>query len=556
MGLPKGRFPVKDTFTEQEIQVGLRNLIRDGVFSQSMVTLTQGAFLVGYAISLGAPNTVMGLLMAIIPLTQLLQIPSIYVVEKYRTRRVITIYASIAGRSIWLFVALIPFLFNAEIGLIALLAAVLLNSSIGALGTCSRNSWWRDLVPEDQLGSFFSRRMKLAAIMSIPLVVFAGLYVDSLRSSSGSYQPYGYSILFIIAFIFGMISIYFISKTPEPRMAPPEGERKLLKMILQPLKDPNFKKLIVFQSVWNFAINLAAPFFIVYMLNMIGPPMSMSYVILLMVLSQLMNIGFLQIWGRFSDRYSNKSVLGICSPMYLFCIFLWVFTAMGGFNVILTPLLLVTIHIFTGISTAGVTLASQNIGLKLSPKGQATSYLATSGFMNSLAAGFAPVLGGVLADLLKDNRLTWTMTLTSGGWGISFPTLVLRQWDFVFILAVLIGLYSIHRLTMVQEIGEVDQNVITRELLTEVKKGLRNFSGVEGFQRMAQFPYSILKSSYAVAKKPYSIVKPAVKAIVKAPYEAIKKPVSKIFGRKKKDEEAPEEGKEHEESGEDSSKES
>jgi MFS family permease len=553
VGLSKGRFAVKDTFTEEEIRVGLKNLIRDGLFSQSMVTLTQGAFLVGYAISLGAPNTVIGLLMAIIPLTQLLQIPSIYVVEKYRARRAITIYASITGRSIWLFVALIPFLFNPGIGLLMLLAAVLLNSSIGALGTCSRNSWWRDLVPEDQLGAFFSRRMKLAAIMGIPLVIFAGFYVDFLKGSSGNYQPFGYSILFIIAFIFGMISIYFIAKTPEPRMSPPEGERKLLRMILQPLKDRNFKRLIVFLSVWNFAINLAAPFFVVYMLDVIAIPM--SYIILLMVLSQLMNIGFLQIWGRFSDRYSNKSVLGVSSPVYLVCIFLWIFTTRNGVYILTWPLL-ISIHILMGISTAGVTLASQNIGLKLSPKGQATSYLATSGFTNSLAAGFAPILGGVLADLLRDNTLTWTFTLKSGGGELSFPTLVLSQWDFVFILAVLIGIYSIHRLTMVQEIGEVDQNVITRELLTEVKKGLRNFSGVEGFQRMAQFPYSILKSSYAVAKKPYSVVKPAVRAIVKAPYEAIKKPVSKIFGRKKKDEEALEEGKEHEESGEDSSKES
>lgn len=34
------------------------------------------------------------------------------------------------------------------------------------------------------------------------------------------------------------------------------------------------------------------------------------------------------------------------------------------------------IHIFMGISTAGATLASGNIGLKLAPKGQATAYLA------------------------------------------------------------------------------------------------------------------------------------------------------------------------------------
>jgi hypothetical protein len=94
---------------------------------------------------------------------------------------------------------------------------------------------------------------------------------------------------------------------------------------------------------------------------------------------------------------------------------------------------------------------------------------------------------------------------------------------------------------MVREVGEVEQDVIANELMSEVKKGLRNFSGVEGFGRMAQFPYSILKSSYSLVKKPYRVVKPVAKTIVKAPIEAVKKPVEKIFRRKKKGEETSDE---------------
>lgn len=46
--------------------------------------------------------------------------------------------------------------------------------------------------------------------------------------------------------------------------------------------------------------------------------------------------------------------------------------------------LLIIIHIFMGISMAGVTLASGNIGLKLAPKGGATAYLAANSLVNSL----------------------------------------------------------------------------------------------------------------------------------------------------------------------------
>ena len=51
-----------------------------------MVTLTGGVFLVAFALKLEASNTIIGLLAAIPPLAQLIQIPAIYLVEKYRVR--------------------------------------------------------------------------------------------------------------------------------------------------------------------------------------------------------------------------------------------------------------------------------------------------------------------------------------------------------------------------------------------------------------------------------------------------------------------------------------
>jgi len=59
------RLAVKDTLTEGEIQSGLRAVIKDGMASTSMVTLTGGAFLVAFALKLGASNLVIGLLAAI-----------------------------------------------------------------------------------------------------------------------------------------------------------------------------------------------------------------------------------------------------------------------------------------------------------------------------------------------------------------------------------------------------------------------------------------------------------------------------------------------------------
>ncbi|MBK5190847.1 MAG: MFS transporter [Methanosarcinales archaeon] len=487
------RFAVKDTLTEKEIQSGLRAVIKDGLATQTMVTLTGGVFLVAFALKLGASNLMIGLLAAIPPLAQLIQIPSIYLVEKYRIRRAITVYATASSRIFWLVIALIPFLFSIEAGLTFLMVALLLYAAFGAIGSSSWNPWMRDLVPQDRLGAFFSKRMSLAARLGIPLSLAAGFYIDYWKKLFPAYELYGYSILFFLGFLAGMLGVYFISTIPEPRMAPLVGKLGFLKLLSQPFKDANFKNLLMFLGSWNFAVNLAAPFFTVYMLTLLQ--LDMSFIIALLVLSQLTSIAFLRIWGRFSDRFSNKSVLGVSGPLFMLCILAWTFTTLPEIYVLTIPLL-VAIHIFMGISTAGVTLASGNIGLKLAPKGQATAYLAANSLVNSVMAGIAPILGGMFADFFAQRELAWVLTYTSPGGKLVIPTLNFQQWDFFFFLAFLIGLYSIHRLAMVKELGEVEEKIVIHELISAVKRPLTNFSTAGGLQELVQFPFSIIKQIF------------------------------------------------------------
>ena len=113
-------------------------------------------------------------------------------------------------------------------------------------------------------------------------------------------------------------------------------------MLVRPFEDINFRSLVMFLGSWNFAINLAAPFFTVYMLQRLG--LEMSLIIGLTVLSQLMHFAFLGLWGKFTDRFSFKSVLGISRPLFVLCILAWAFTTMRERNILTVPLLIV-IHI-------------------------------------------------------------------------------------------------------------------------------------------------------------------------------------------------------------------
>jgi len=485
------KFGAKETLSDEEIKSGLSYVIKDGIASQAMGMLTGGAFLVAFAIKLGASNMVIGLLAAVGPLAQLLQLPSIFLVEKIRNRRAIVVVTAAISRVCWLLIALIPFLFGAKIGLAILLASMIAASALGAVSGCSWNSWMRDLIPQNILGSFFSKRMRIATGVGIALSIAAAVYLDAWKKILPNYELQGYSILFLVGFAAGALGIYFLARTPEKRMPTVAERPKILKLLAKPFKDENFRKLITFMCSWNFAVNLAGPFFMVYMLKRLG--LSMSFIIVLSIVSQVLNFTFLKIWGKFTDSFSNKSVLAICGPLFILSILAWTFTTMPE-RYFLTIPLLILIHVVMGLSSAGVSLASGNISLKLAPEGQATAYLATNTIVNSVAAGIAPILGGKFADFFADRQLEWTLKYTSPTGQFSLPTLNLQQWDFFFALAFLIGLYSLHRLSMVKEAGEVEERIVAQELVAEMRSQVRILSSIEGLRQMVSFPFSIVRN--------------------------------------------------------------
>jgi MFS family permease len=486
------KFPVKDSLSEGELKSGLKNVIMDGLTTQAIATLTGGVFLVAFALKLGASNLTIGILAAIPPLGQLIQLPAIYIVEKYRVRREICILSTAVSRSFWLLIAMIPFLFFIKNPINLLIIALILNGAFSAIGACSWNSWMRDLVPVNQMGSFFGKRMIYASIVGILFSLAAGIFIDYWKQLHPGNELYAYSYIFFIGFVAGMLGLYFLSKTPEPRMVVPEEKINFYRLLLQPFKDSNFKNLIIFLGSWNFAVNLAAPFFTVYMLKRLN--LDMSTIIILMVLNQVISMAFLRLWGKYSDRYSNKSILSINGPLFIGCILAWTFTARPDKYIFTMPLLVI-IHILMGISTAGITLSSGNIGLKLAPKGQATSYLAASSFVNSLAAGIAPVLGGLFADFFEASDLggniRWHSPISTG----NFDALYFQSWDFFFLFAFLLGFYSIHRLALVKEVGEVEEKIVINELISEVRRDMRSFSTASGLRSTIQFPFSVLRST-------------------------------------------------------------
>jgi MFS family permease len=187
----------------------------------------------------------------------------------------------------------------------------------------------------------------------------------------------------------------------------------------------------------------------------------------------------LYIWGRLSDRLSNKAVLTVALPAYFLCMLGIGFAALPGMAEWALPLLY-ALHIAMGAAAGGVGLATGNMSLKLAPQGQGTSYLAATSLVASVTGGIAPLLGGALAHWFEAVALSVVVRWSWPG-AVGEATVVgFTRYQFLFVLSAALGLYVLHRLSQIREGEEISERVVIQQFALEAVRTVNQLSTVAG----------------------------------------------------------------------------
>ncbi|MXO65247.1 MFS transporter [Altericroceibacterium endophyticum] len=473
-----------------EMQKGMDRLILEAAFSSATTALTSGVILTAFALYLGASNMVVGLLASAPFLGQLLQGPAILLVEKVRQRKKLSFIACTLARSMLLVMAAAVFL-PRGVGLATVVAAQCLLCGISAFSSCPWNAWLRDLTPDRELGDVVARRTVYATVVSLGAGLIAAFTLDQPGKNS-DFTQIVYCLLYLAGFIASLFSSWLVGRIPEPAM-PPAGPRISLRGLLaEPFRDPNFRHLIRFLVSWQFAANLATPFFTVYLLRQLN--FDMTFVMGLSIASQLANLLALRNWGTLSDLFANKSVLAVAAPTYILCITMMIGASQIEDRTMLMAYLLV-LHVLMGFAVAGVTLATSNIALRLSPRGGSTAYVASAALASSFAAGTAPLLGGIFADFFAERRFQIMLRWVTPQSDVLVSPLELSSWDFYFLIAGIFGLYALHRLAFIREEGEIERRDMIQQMLHQTRRSVRSMSTVAGFRGATEFPVNMLREA-------------------------------------------------------------
>lgn len=478
-----------ENLSQRQITSGLDLVIKEGMVTEAMSALTGGTFLVALAILLGASNMQIGILAALPSFSSLFQLVAIKLLQKYNNRRAISVFASIVARLPLLIIGLLPILFTTSTSIEVITFLLFFHYFFGSVAGANWNSWMKDLVPEKKLGSYFSQRTRLTQTLNVFLSLTIALVLDHIKKTEPGFQIQTYSYMFIGGGLLGLFATWLLAKTPEPASYLPK--ENLFKLFQKPLKDKNFRNLLIFNSFWSFSLAIATPFFTVFMMKKLNLPL--SYIICFGILGQVAGIFAVKIWGKNSDAFSNKTIIKIAAPVYIICMLSWPLAAMApGFYQ--TIAIVALINIFSGASSSGINLAIGNFGLKLASKDQAIVYLSAKNIVVAFFASMGPLLGGFFADYFSNRSFAWNIELTGPHGLYVLHLLELHNLGFLFIIAGLLALIALKTLSCVKEEGEVSKELAIAEIRTDFTTGIKDKMKRESLLSLVHSPANYRKS--------------------------------------------------------------
>jgi MFS family permease len=362
-------------------QKSLKFSIIEGAFASAMTGFTQDYF-TPFLLVLGGTVQQIGLLSALPNVAaSIMQINSARIVERLGSRKkMVIIFVLLQALS------LIPIIILAFCGItrpLLFIFCAIFFVCFGAVATPAWGSLMSDLVDPNLRGAYFGSRSRILGFIAVLSTFIAGLILHMIKSID---LFKAFASLFIIAFLWRIMSLYFLRKMHDiPQHYSPENAFSLVQF-LRRLKESNFAKFVVFAACMSFSVNIASPFFAVFMLK----DLKFDYLLYTIVtLSASLTIhSLIARWGRHADRTGNLKVITITAPFIGFIPLLWL--------VCQHPIYLIFAQILSGFVWAGFNLCTTNFIYDAVTPQKRTRCIAYFNALNGTAVCLGAITGGYI----------------------------------------------------------------------------------------------------------------------------------------------------------------
>jgi MFS family permease len=383
---------VKNSELKRSLNLNILAITFGMVFFTIVGNPVGSAIFTGFMKKLGVGDFVYSVILALPVLGAVSQIFSSYFLETTGKRRFMFLASGYIHRLLWIPIALIPLFMNAHshIAMIWIITILITVSSIASsvTGVCF-NSWMGQLVPTDIIGRFFGVRTLVSTISGAISAIVIGLVLDRVKGIPG------FSIIFAVGALFGAIDILIFNFIKHPPMKSSVTKPSLKTIITEPFKNSNYLKFVVFATAFSFGVNFAAPFFNVYMIEVLN----MNYFIINLsnqVMASIATILCVRIWGGWSDRFGNKPIIVVSSILIILAPISWIFATPTNYTMVFVA------NILAGIGWSGYNLALFNQSVWLAPEKNRSAYTACFTLMTAtIGTAVAYLCGGLFLQVAR-----------------------------------------------------------------------------------------------------------------------------------------------------------
>jgi len=244
-----------------------------------------------------------------------------------------------------------------------------------------------DLVPARKRGRYFGQRTRLSTITTFTAMCLAGVVLHLADNIADA--ALGFALLFIVAFISRLLSVYYLGRMHEthPHAAVTEPASSL-----HWLQQPRFRAALRFSTLYvlmQTAVGISSPFFSIYILR----TLEFSYLefTAIMGISVLVQFLTLNQWGRICDAMGNRLVMITCGAMIPFLPAMWLVSVNFWY--------LLFVQVVAGFAWAGFSLSAGNTLYELLPRDKQVTYNALQNVIMTTGV----FLGSMLGVLVQQN---------------------------------------------------------------------------------------------------------------------------------------------------------
>jgi MFS family permease len=363
-----------------------KSSIYNGIASTVSTNMVNG-YIPLFAIGvLGATNQQIGLIVSLPSIIGMLALlPGAIWLNRVQSKKNFAVISTFFTRLLFSLILFVPFLGSpyaawALVGLVALL------NFPGALSGLSWQSMIGDLVPEKRRGEFFSSRNRYNTIAAMAVTFATGVFLQQFHKESA----FPYQILFLAAFIFALLEIYFLIRHKDSMKASEHQlvEPKSRNLSLNVYKHKPYLAFLISALLFSFSAQMAWSLFSIYQIKEANA--TALWLSMFSVTNQLAQIVSIKWWANAADRRGNSFVLFIAAAGMATAPALTVLSA----NLVYLTL----INLWIGLFVSGTNLLLFNQLLKASPEADRTNYIANYNFLLSIIGFIAPQMGVFLLN--------------------------------------------------------------------------------------------------------------------------------------------------------------